>query len=170
MLSPEDVTVSKYGSPDECKDFNCEKAGYARFIQDPREAQRCQSENLCVTYLFKKSGKTIGYVCIAMGALQRKSLPKKRIQQKRFRNVPSPLLGQMARDVNYTKQGVGRIMVDWVLSTASRLSQEVGCRFVILDAELDKVEHYKNRFGFKPIPLEKGDKTALMYFDLGTSK
>ena len=57
-------------------------------------------------------------------------------------------------------------MVDWVLKTASELSQKVGCRFVILDAELDKIDHYRKWFGFQEVPLEPGDTHALMYFDL----
>lgn len=170
MLSAEDVKVSLYKSPDECQSFQCEKRGYADFIQDANEALKCQSDNLSVTYLFKKDSTPIGYVTLAMGSLQKKRLPKDRKEAKRFPNVPSLLLGQLARDQRYKGQGVGEIMIDWVLRTANDLSQRVGCRYVILDAELDKIAHYKKHFGFQDIPREPGDTHTIMFFDLKTGR
>ena len=156
MLSAEDVKVSLYRSPDECRTFQCEKQGYADFIQDSNEALKCQSDRLSMTYVFKKDNTIIGYVTLAMGALQKKRLPKDRKKAKRFPNVPSLLLGQLARDRRFKGEGVGGIMVDWVLRTANELSKKIGCRYVILDAELDKIEYYKKNFGFQDLPASPG--------------
>ncbi len=168
MLSPDDVKVSRYISSKECKAFRCEKAGYAKFIQNPNEAEKCQFENLSVTYLFKiKDGTIVGYITLAMSSLRKKRLPKERSEVKRFPNVPSLLLGQMARDSRFKGQGVGQIMLDWVLSTAHRMSDDLGCRYVVMNAELDKQQHYKKRFKFESLPRESSEKTVLMFFDLG---
>jgi len=124
-------------------------------------------ENLGVTYVFKFKGTPVGFVTLAMASLRKKDLPKERREQKPFRDVPSLLLGHMARDVRFKGQGVGRIMIDWVLLTADRLADEVGCRFVILDAEKDKVELYRSEYSFELIPPDRTDTLSLMYFDLG---
>ena len=87
-------------------------------------------------------------------------------KQKPYQHIPCILLGQMARDLNYKRQDVGKIMVDFAISTARQIAEQVGCRYVILDAELDKVELYKE-YGFQEVPREEGGKTCVMFFDLG---
>ncbi len=169
MISTEEVTVSLYRSPEEFKTFQSEKEGYADFVKRSEEALRYQNENLGVTYVFKHKGSPIGYVTLAMGALEKKELPDERQEQKPFRNVPSLLLGQMARDYNLKGQGVGKMMVDFTLEIALELAQKVGCRFVVVDSEKDKESTYC-LYGFEPIPPEPDDKTVLMFFDLGLRK
>jgi len=166
MLSPEQVKVSLFGTPNEFKDFQCEKQDYCDFVQRPEEAQKYLTENLGVTYVFRHDGNITGFVTLAMASLRKKDLPEERKKQKPFRDVPSLLLGHMARDSKYKGQGVGEIMMDWVIAPAHRLGMEVGCRFVILDAEEDAVKRYQ-KYGFELIPPDKNDKTFLTYFDLG---
>jgi GNAT superfamily N-acetyltransferase len=166
MLSAEQIRVSLFRTPDEFKDFNCEKQDYCDFVQKPDEAQKYLSENLGVTYVFRHETEIAGFVTLAMASLRKKDLPEERKKQKPFRDVPSLLLGHMARDSKYKGQGIGGIMMDWVVATAHRIGIEVGCRFVIVDAEEDVVERYQ-KYGFELIPPDKNDRTRLLYFDLG---
>lgn len=168
MLSYEDVAVSLFRSPDDFRDFQCEKSEYRDFVQRREEALQYYWENLGVTYVFwsGKDQRPIGFVTLAMGSLKKRDLPAEREEKKPFRHVPSLLLGHIARDERYKGQGAGQIMVDWVLNKATSLADEVGCRFIILDSERDMVQLYK-RYGFEPIPPEPNDRTYIMFFDLG---
>jgi hypothetical protein len=168
MLSYQDVAVSLFRSPDDFRDFQCEKSEYRDFVQRPEEASQYYRENLGVTYVFwsGKDRRPIGFVTLAMGSLKKQDLPAEREEKKPFRHVPSLLLGHIARDERYKGQGAGQIMVDWVLSKASSLGDEVGCRFVILDSEKEMVERYKG-YAFELIPPEPNDRTCVMFFDLG---
>ena len=58
------------------------------------------------------------------------------------------------------------ILVDFVIATANTLGKDIGCRFVMVDAERDQVARYES-FGFEALPADAGDKTVLMFFDLG---
>jgi predicted GNAT family acetyltransferase len=169
MISAEEVTVSQYHSPEEFKDFQCEKQGYCDFVKNEGEALLYQTKNLGVTYVFKYKGSAIGYVTLAMGDLDRKELDNERQAEKPFRNVPSLLLGHMARDLRLKGQGVGRVMVDFTFDKADEMAQQIGCRYVIVDAERDKLERYR-LFGFESIPYKPEDRTVLMFFDLGMRK
>ena len=103
------------------------------------------------------------------GALGKIDLPEDRKEQKPFRNVPSLLLGQMARDSDLKGKGVGKIMADFALKKAYELAQEVGCRFIV-DSERDKESRYR-LYGFESIPPKRAKaKTVLMFFDLGLRK
>jgi len=168
MLSYEDVVISLFRSPDDFRDFQCEKSEYCDFVQRREEALEYYRENLGVTYVFwsRSDQRPIGFVTLAMGSLKRTDLPAEREEKKPFSHVPSLLLGHIARDKRYKGQGAGRIMVDWVLSKANSFAIEVGCRFVILDSERDMVQLYK-RYDFELIPPEVNDRTCLMFFDLG---
>jgi GNAT superfamily N-acetyltransferase len=166
MLSAADFIVSTYSSPDEFADFVCEKKGYTDFVQLPDEALRHQELKLGITYVFKHGTKSAGFVTLAMSALKRKKLPEKSRKEKPHPDVPSLLLGQMARDSAYRGKGVGKVMMTFVLDTAARLSKQIGCRFVILNAEPDKVDHYEKWYGFKQIPKSPEQELTLMYFDL----
>ena len=166
MISAEEVTVSQYHSPEEFKDFQCEKQGYCDFVKNEEEALLYQTRNLGVTYVFKYKGSAIGYVTLAMGDLDKTVLVNERQEEKPFRNVPSLLLGHMARDYRLIGQGVGKIMVDFTFDKAHEMAQEIGCRFVIVDAETDNLERYR-LFGFESIPSKPEDRTVLMFFDLG---
>jgi hypothetical protein len=168
MLSYEDVVVRRFGYPDDFEDFQCEKRKYCDFIQRPEEALQYYRENLGVTYVFwsKDDKRPVGFVTLAMGSLKKRDLPAERMEKKPFRHVPSLLLGHIARDERYRCQGAGRVMVDWVLSKANSLADEVGCRFVILDSERDMVDLYEG-YDFEAIPPEDNVKTCIMFFDLG---
>jgi len=120
-----------------------------------------------VTYLFRAKTEVVGYVTLAMASVRKERLSKDLRKAHRFKDIPCLRLAQIARKSTYTKRGLGRIMVAWAFDKASRLSQEVGCRYVILDSEPDKKEHYEKYLWFKALPLRRGDKTVLMYFDLG---
>lgn len=166
MLPREEVSYSPFQSPDEVKGFKCEKKGYVDFVCRPEEALKYQKENLTLTYVFWYHQTPIGYVALATGSLRRADLPSESREQKPYQHIPCLLLGQMARDLNYKGQGIGKIMVDFTISTARQIAEKVGCRYVILDAELDKIELYKG-YGFQEVPGEEKDKTRIMYFDLG---
>jgi len=168
MLSHEDVVVSLFRSPDDFRDFQCEKTEYCDFVQRREEALEYYRENLGVTYVFwsKSDRRPLGFVTLAMGSLRKRDLPVERKEKKPFRHVPSLLLGHIARDERYKGKGAGQIMMDWVLSKASSLADEVGCRFVILDSEKDMVQLYK-KYDFELIPPETKARTCIMLFDLG---
>ena len=169
MLTHNDLEVHKFKSPTDCKDFRCEKEEYASFLKNEDEALKLQVGKTSVTWLFKYKGQVIGYVTLAMGSLPRKLLPESEKDSHRFPKIPCLLLGQMARHRDYYGQMIGTIMNDWVFQKANGLAREVGCRFVIVDAEKDKVDHYVRYYGYTVVPDDEADedrKTKTMYFDL----
>ena len=60
-------------------------------------------------------------------------------------------------------------MVDWVKLQAVELGKKVGCRFIIVQSERDKVKMYQTQFDFELIPPgNNGPKQFLMYYNLGS--
>jgi hypothetical protein len=169
-ISAKDLTISKFKSALECADFECEDVKYADFLKKMEEAETLQLENTSVTYLFRLQSEIVGYVTLALHSVRKEQLSEDLRKTHRFRDIPCLLLAQLARKSTYAGRGLGQIMVAWTIDTARKLSREAGCRYVIVDAEPHKKAHYEAYFGFKTLPQRKGDKTTLMYFDLGRRK
>ncbi|MDG6967727.1 MAG: GNAT family N-acetyltransferase [Nitrososphaerota archaeon] len=168
MSSRSEVTPSRYISPKECTKFECEKEkkGYADFVQNEAEALRLFDQNTAVTYLFKIEDEVvIGYVALAMASLPTKNLPEDLQKSHHYDHIPSLLLGQMACDIKFRGKGVGDVMIDYVIDKANELAQEIGCRLIIVDSELDSADCYK-RNGLEPLPARKGADTVKMHLDL----
>jgi predicted GNAT family N-acyltransferase len=64
--------------------------------------------------------------------------------------VPGILIGEMARHLDCRGKGVGKIMINWVTSKVRDVSKEVACKIIIVEAEEDKIDIYK-QWGFEPI-------------------
>ena len=63
--------------------------------------------------------------------------------------IPALLLGRLAVDQRYAKQGVGTILVAHVLATAVELNVKVACRAVIVNALNPQARTWWQRFGFQ---------------------
>lgn len=88
---------------------------------------------------------------------------------KHAKQFPAFLIGMLGVSQQFRRRGLAFHMVQSALGSAAKLSREVGCRFVTVDA--DKTEEalglYKNA-GFVMVDGQKPErKTAWMYFDLG---
>ncbi len=57
-------------------------------------------------------------------------------------NIPSLIIGRMARHIDYKGQGIGILMKDYALKKAIDLSEQIGCRLLSLEAVSDKIDLY----------------------------
>ena len=60
-------------------------------------------------------------------------------------------------------------MVDFAISTARQIAEQVGCRYVILDAELDKLNFTENMV-FERCPEKKAARPALCFLTSAFAK
>ncbi|MGI0062430.1 MAG: GNAT family N-acetyltransferase [Nitrosotalea sp.] len=140
--------------------FCCGKKSFDDYIK--KDAFKDQEEKLGQTWLFVyKNKEIIGYVTIAMGDLNKTHHDK--LRKLPHTNIPGMLLGQIATHIDYQKLGVGKWMIDWVIAQSLQLSETLGCRILLLDAENDVVDWYVKKLHFVHISL-KGKN--VMFYDL----
>jgi GNAT superfamily N-acetyltransferase len=76
----------------------------------------------------------------------------------RKRNRPDPipviLLGQLAVDSRYQGKGYARSVLFFALTTAVRLSKDIGCFGVITHPLNDEIRAFYQRFGFEALPFD----------------
>lgn len=142
-LSPEDPVDA----------FDCGRASMNQWLR--RHAQRNHDAGLSrVTVLTDmRTGVIVGYVTLSAGQIQREYLPKP-AQRNRPENIPIILLGQMAVDLRFQRQGHARQLLFHALKTSVALAKEIGC-FGVLTHPLDEtVRAFYQRFGFEDLPFD----------------
>lgn len=166
-LTIEDVKIRQLKDGYDLSEFKCEKRRFEKHLRV--EAPKDELARIGKVYLFidKENEKVIGFVTLAMGSLPR-DFHENLAGVTRFGDIPSLLLGQMARDVGYKGRGVGDIMLTWVIGRAMELSVMIGCRLVILHSDPDKIETYK-AFRFELVPPDRNSKNT-MFLDLKPRK
>ncbi|HEU0302002.1 MAG TPA: GNAT family N-acetyltransferase, partial [Longimicrobium sp.] len=85
----------------------------------------------------------------------------------RYRYLSALKLAQPGVHRSFQGQGLGRLVVGDVIAFAINHSEEIGCRYVSLDAQPDLMDWYRAQ-GFKVNKLMKrSPHTVSMRFDLG---
>ena len=131
-------------------------------------------------YLIKENNSSIiiGYITISCGVVK---FSEEMAIKKKLRNIPGLLVGRLAVDNKFQRKGYGLDLIKKAVNVAKKISIDVGCRFLIVDAKttLKSIAFYrKYKFKFiEPISGEKifeelknGEKpkkrTVKMFFDL----
>jgi predicted N-acetyltransferase YhbS len=105
-----------------------------------------------------QTGAIAGYVSLSATHITRAFLPKLR-QRNQPDPVPAILLGQLAVDQRYQRRGCARSLMFFALTTAVRVSQDIGCFCVLTHPLDDGVRAMYSGFGFETMP---GDPDACM--------
>ncbi len=132
-------------------------------------------------YFIKENNNSIiiiGYIAISCGVVE---FSEEMAIKKKLQSIPGLLVGRLAVDRKFHRQGFGLDLIKKAVNVAKKISIDVGCRFLIVDAKtnLKSINFYlKYKFKFtKPIlgekileELKNGAKpkkrTIKMFFDL----
>lgn len=97
------------------------------------------------------NGRVAGFVTLSAAQIEREFLPK-----PQWRNRPNPipvtLLGQLAVDRNYQRQGCATSLLIFALQTARHASEQVGSMGVITHPLDDAVRQLYRNWGFEDLP------------------
>ena len=62
-----------------------------------------------------------------------------------YKTLPALKIGRMCVHKNYIKKGIGTYIIEYVMSIAIKISEESGCRFIVLDAKTETgAQHAEN--------------------------
>jgi GNAT superfamily N-acetyltransferase len=112
-----------------------------------------------VTYVAVDASQVLGFVTVATRHLDIESLPER--ARKALPRYPIPVLGlaRLAIDASVHGMGLGRQLLRFVLGLAVRLSDEVGCAGVVVDAKPGAVDFYR-KYGFTAFEPVEGQSEA----------
>lgn len=95
--------------------------------------------------------RVTGFYCLAAGTVERSILGKP-LQRNAPELIPAIVLGRLAVDVCFQKQGLGTLLLRDAFQRTLHASAIVGTRLMLLHAKNDQVCEYYSRFGFRSLP------------------
>lgn len=111
------------------------------------------------------AGKIIGFATLSASQIERAFLPKSQ-QRNRPDPVPTILLGQLAVDKNYQRQGHAGDLMQYALRGAARVSNIVGSMGVITHPLDDKLREFYAQWGFQNLPFDPRRAMIVRMVDL----
>lgn len=114
------------------------------------------------------SARIVGYVTLSSAHIERAYLPKPR-QRNRPDPVPVTLLGQLAVDRSYQRQGHAASLLLYALTTALIASESVGSIGVATHPLDDAVRGFYARWGFQNLPGDPRQAMMVRMEDLRKS-
>ena len=162
------TVIRRLEEPDSVESFYCGDESLNNYLQ--RHAwNNQQKSSIGVTYVAVEElapRAVIGYFTLATSSVPRDSLPKKYVRGLPAYEVPMILLARLAVDRRFGGRGLGGALLSEALKISLNVSEQVGCRCVIVDAYPAALDWYQ-RYGFVPTERGKGGSVR-MYLDIRT--
>lgn len=155
------LLINKLTEADDVSQFDCGDEEINSFLKE--DAFQHQKDDLAVTYSLKNGeiGKILGYVSLAMGALE---MDEDGISP--YPQQPAILLARLGVDKGYRGNRYGYQLIDYAVFVALGLKERVGCRYLFTEAYPERVDYYKKK-GFQVCPSGREKrKNVVMYIRL----
>lgn len=150
---------------DDWDSFDCGRESLNQWLRrhawHNQEAGVSRTSVLCDT----ATGAIVGYVALSTAQIERAYLPKS-AQRNRPDPIPAVLLGQLAVDQRHHGNGYARSLMLFALTTAVRLSKDIGCFGVLTHPLDDEVRAFYGRFGFETLPFDPKRSMIVRITDL----
>jgi predicted GNAT family N-acyltransferase len=158
------ISFRKLELRDDFSTFNCDNdddGGCNDFIHNDNEAKKYQKDKHGITYLFFYDETLVGYITLAMSSIHALRL-KEDEEDIALPFYPCLFIGRLAVDNNWRHNDIGTYLANWATGLALELSEQIGCRYVVLEAKETKVKFY-SQIGFKPGASLFADKRVWLY-------
>lgn len=111
------------------------------------------------------SDRIVGYVTLSAAQIERAFLPKPQ-QRNQPHPLPVTLLGQLAVDRDYQKQGHAVSLLQFALETAIHAADAVGSVGVVTHPLDEEVRSFYSRWGFQDLPFDSRKAMFVRMADL----
>lgn len=137
------------------KHFSCGKDMLDNYIQHQASQDIRRKLSACFVLLDNEKKDTIkGYYTLSNNSIPLKNVPdhfKKKLP-KSYTSIPATLLGRLAIDEAYQKQGLGEILLVDALKRCFLTSDTIGSFAVIVDPIDKDAENFYSKYGFLSLP------------------
>jgi GNAT superfamily N-acetyltransferase len=145
--------------------FDCGKPSLNLWFQ--RHAWKNQKSGVSRTNVLcdASTGNIVAFISLTTAEIQREYLPKSQ-QRNKPDPVPAILLGQLAVDLNYQKQGLAKSLLLFAFKTALSISENIGCYCLITHPVDDAASSFYQYWGFEDIPYTQSKTMLIRIADL----
>ncbi|HLD57034.1 MAG TPA: GNAT family N-acetyltransferase [archaeon] len=168
-ITPEYLKAEKMGAihTNILTNFSTDNKELKAFLVE--DSMKNQQLSISTTYLWfhKKTGELVAYVSLLNDSLRIRETELENIFVEKgilYKSLPALKIGRLCVDKRFAGRGIGTFLTKFAMIKASKIGEEVGCRFLVLDSKKEAVEFYK-KIGFWVL-REEEKETVTMYYDL----
>ncbi len=139
------------------KEFSCGKEMLDNYLH--KQAGQDVKRKLSVCFVLNDKEKNLikGYYTLSSNSISNKLVPQefKRKFPKSYNSIPVILIGRLAVDKRYQKQGIGKLLLIDALKRSYEVSKNIGSFAVITDPLDNDAEKFYELYGFIKLPDSK---------------
>jgi len=140
------------GKKHDRKSFDCGVKALNVYLQ--QVANQDQKRGLTRIYVLAEDRQIIGYYSISAHSVPTDELPDS-IAAGRYHEAPFLLLGRLAVDKRYQRQGYGDSLIFHAFKTTAETAHKIGILGIIVDAKDGAIAVFYEKFGFKRLARTK---------------
>jgi predicted GNAT family N-acyltransferase len=132
------------------KQFDCGIEELNRYLhqQISQDAKR----NIAAPFVLLDENHIIGFYTLSASAVNVGDLPEKFVKKlPKYPLIPVVLLGRLAIDKNYQKQGLGDFLLMDALKRSSLGSEQIATMAIVVDAINSTAENFYRQYGFEEL-------------------
>jgi predicted GNAT family N-acyltransferase len=136
------------------KEFSCGKDMLDNYLHKQANQDIKKKLSACFVLNDKKTDLLKGYYTLANNSISQKLIPNE--YQKKLPNsyefIPTTLLGRLAIDNRFQKQGIGKLLLIDALKRSCEISKSIGSFAVVVDPIDEDAERFYDKYGFIKLP------------------
>ena len=133
--------------------FDCGKDALNRWLRRNAWTNHVSGASRVTVQCEGATGKIIGFVTLSASQIERGFLPKAQ-QRNRPDPLPTTLLGQLAVDKNFQRQGFATTLLLFALKTALNVAESVGSIGVVTHPLDETLRGFYAHWGFTEMPFD----------------
>lgn len=150
----------------DASEFDCGDRSLSDWLR--RYAKQNARGHNARTYVACDGQVVAGYYCLSASSIT-KEVAATDAARGAPRQIPAMLIGRLAVDNRYSRQGLGRSLLLDALERVLNISQQAGVRLVLVHPIDEDARRFWRNFGFQPSPLESENVMMLMVKDVARS-
>lgn len=136
------------------KEFFCGKDMLDTYLH--KQANQDIKRKLSACFVLNDVDENVlkGYYTLANNSIPQHFIPekfKKKLPNS-YRSIPTTLLGRLAIDHRYQRQGIGKLLLIDALRRSYKISESIGSFAVVVDPIDEDAERFYEKYGFIKLP------------------
>ena len=136
---------------DDVSTFGCGKQSLDNWLNLRAIKNEADGNSRTFISVERESGVVAGYYCLSSHSISRDEMPGS-IRRNAPDPIPVILIGRLAVDSRFARQGLGYSLLRDALTKAVEAANIVGSRAIVVDALDDEAVTFYEKFGFRLMP------------------
>jgi len=159
------LASEKLASHHDFSNFDCGIGDLNEFIQEDAISQQ-EGSSIGVTHVFFYEGRIVGFCTLSSDKIHLSNRERKTtgLASKDYSSFPAVKIGRLGVQRGKQGKGIGSLILKFVIGKVLEHSEEIGCRFITVEAYRERRGWYEHRdFEYNEAIRETEDTVSMRY-------